>query len=190
MKTAGSLKWLIIALAAILAALVGASLQPIVQAVQAKTDEDRAIPETISAADYHTCGVKGDGTLVSPGRSRERSAPMSCPRSAIGMLTCSSLFIGCVMICDVSNLAPSACVKGVSSSSLDCQMTACAPRFSCAYVSQASPVRRRFSASSSPIVWRVIVCPPSCIHRRSSPSLSSILPQKVHMVPKEWANPQ
>ena len=68
MKTAGFLRMLSIILAAILAALAGASALLNMQPVQAKAEESRLMPETISAGMDHTCGVKSDGALDCWGR--------------------------------------------------------------------------------------------------------------------------
>jgi len=64
MKTVNSSKWITIVLAAALAALAAASPQTTWHPAQAKTDEQWIIPETISAGDFHTCGLKSDGTLA------------------------------------------------------------------------------------------------------------------------------
>ena len=85
-KDACDRKWIIIVLAAVLTAIVGASVQP----AQARTDENWVTPETISAGYQHACGVKSDGTLACWGNNDYgQSTPPAgpSPRSAQASIT-------------------------------------------------------------------------------------------------------
>ncbi len=69
MKTTGFSRWFRIIMTGVLAVIVCAGAPPAVQPAQAGTDENPIVPETISAGEDHTCGIKSDGTLACWGRN-------------------------------------------------------------------------------------------------------------------------